>query len=259
MLFVASVLLPALTPVKLLTGQAARRACSATGALCAEAILNANEGRSKAILSNALARDLSNRMGQEAALVVAEDEDDGELIGCCAIEVGKYSPAALTRDRVGQAAEDILSRPLLSSLAVRPGYRRKGLGKRMVREVEAWAKDEGFDEVLLKVERSNGKARNLYRNLGYRIVAVDKEAERPEAGKNGLTFVPTTQVAMRKDLRYPPLDSVAFAAASTAAVIYVSAVYQTPLAEAASLAGAGELAEAARVVLALLPANALSF
>merc|ERR1719484_150747 len=102
---------------------------------------------------------------RDATLLVAEDADN-KVVGSVAIHVSKLTPAALDEQRIGKyKAIDagLDDRPLLSSLAVSPSFRRRGLAKKLCREAEAFAKDLGYDEVLLKVEKTNGKARNLYR------------------------------------------------------------------------------------------------
>lgn len=254
MLLAAGLVSLALAPPQVLTGVEARRACSSAGKLCAQAILAAKEPTETAILANALSRDLSDRLSGNAALVTVEDDEDG-LIGCAAVEVCMLSPAALDMRRLGRGADldyEVCNRPLLSSVAVSPRYRRRGLGKKLCREVEKWAKAEGFDEVLLKVERDNRRARSLYQKLGYRVVALDREAERPEAGPGGVVFVKTTQVAMRKDLKYPPLDSVLSVAALVAVAAYAYLTFPEQLAEAANLAQNGELLDAARLLIGLL-------
>jgi len=108
---------------------------------------------------------------------------------------------------------------------VRRDYRRKGIAKRLCGFAERTARGWGYSEVLLKVEADNRKARNLYRSLGYRVVAVDREAERPEASAVGLQFVPTTQVAMRKDLRLPPADVLALRTALLGGGYYLYTQY----------------------------------
>ena len=72
------------------------------------------------------------------------------------------------------------------------------------------------------MEKDNRKARRLYNKLGYRVVAVDKQAERPIASSGGLKFVSTTQVVMRKDLRFPPVDTVVSACAAALMVLRLS-------------------------------------
>lgn len=237
----------------------AAKLCSPVAALCAENILGATDRTEKAILQTALDRDLRQRVSggkpTGCGLWVVED-DDANVVGSVAIEVCKLNPAALDARRLpGQNPldADVQQRPLLSSLAVSKAFRRRGLAQKLCREAELACKEWGYDEVLLKVEADNGKARKLYRKLGYRVVAVDKKAERPEAGPGGVRYVPTVQVAMRKDLNKPPIDTVLSNAALLAATAYVAATCQSELVEAASLAGGGDVGAAMRVLLALLP------
>ena len=229
--------------------------------LCAEAILAADGRIEKAILSAALARDLRQRVGSQAgsgALWVVED-DECNVVGSVAIEISRLSPAALDEQRLGRNVLEagLADRPLLSSLAVSPAFRRRGLAKSLCREAEALAKSWGYDEVLLKVERDNSRARSLYRKLGYRMVSIDKDAERPEAGPGGIKYVPTVQVAMRKSLRYPPLDSVVVAATAATAAVLLGMRFSDEAAVIAGLVANGRGAAAAErlreIVLSLLP------
>ena len=68
-----------------------------------------------------------------------------------------------------------------------------------------------------------------------------------------MRYVPTVQVAMRKSLRYPPIDSVLSTAALVAAAAYAALTYQAELGAAAALARDGDVAAAVQVLLALLP------
>merc|ERR1711871_1074542 len=107
------------------------------------------------------------------------------------------------------------------------------------------------NEVLLKVERDNARARRLYSKLGYRVVAIDKEAERPIAGPGGLRFVTTTQVAMRKDLRYPPVDSVVtWTLAACAAAYTATTVSAEQFGAVADLLRAGHLSAGLELLIA---------
>lgn len=242
--------------VRTLEGREAVRACTPVSELCAEAILSAETKYEKSILSSALIRDLQQRV-PTGALLLAEDVDGG-IIGSAAITVDKLSPDALDAQRLGNVNmidAGVRKRPLLSSVAVVPRARGRGLGKRLCREAESLAKEWGYDEVLLKVESKNGKARGMYRKLGYRVVSVDKGAERPEAGNAGLEFVPTVQVAMRKSLTSPPVDSVVGYIASLAAAVYATQVPEVQ--QAAGLAQDGSFEEAARLLLTLLPASVI--
>lgn len=247
-------------PVRRAAGREAARLCFPVAELCAEAILAADNNNDKAILTSALERDLRQRVVGKKGGALWVATADNNVVGSVAIEVSKLSPAALDEQRLrGQNPLDagLDDRPLLSSLAVSSSFRRRGLAKKLCREAEAAAKEWGYDEVLLKVERDNAKARNLYRKLGYRVVAVDKAAERPEAGPGGVRYVPTVQIAMRKSLKYPPLDSVLSKVALAAAASYVALTYQGELAEAVGLARDGQLEAAVRILLALLPLDAV--
>jgi hypothetical protein len=108
--------------------------------------------------------------------------------------------------------------------------------------------------MLLKVEQDNAKARKLYRKIGYRVVAVDRGAERPEAGPGGVRYVPTVQVAMRKNLLLPlPIDSLVSLAAAAAAAAYCVTQYGSELSEAAALVAGGQLEAALELLLQIAP------
>jgi len=62
--------------------------------------------------------------------------------------------------------------------------------------------------VLLKVEKGNRRAEGLYYKIGYRKVAVETNGEKPNATSGRLRFMPVTNVVMRKDLKFPPIDTV---------------------------------------------------
>ena len=55
----------------------------------------------------------------------------------------------------------------LASMWVSPRHRRRALGRRLVGEVVAWARAEGFRELRLWVVEGNAPARGLYRRLGF--------------------------------------------------------------------------------------------
>ena len=245
--------------IRRVSGREANSFCYPVAELCAEAICDASERTEKAILSSALERDLRQRLlgKRSSALWIAQDADNN-VVGSCAVEVGNLSPDALDEQRLsrqGSLATNMAARPLLSSLAVDPKFRRRGLAKKLCREAEDLAKDWGYDEVLLKVERDNGKARGLYNKIGYRAVAIDKDAERPVAGPGGVKYVPTVQVAMRKSLRYPPVDTVVSAVGLLAAASYSYMQHSSELAEAAGLVKSGQLEPAAQLLLQLVQSD----
>jgi len=218
--------------------------------LVAESILKPESQTDLAIFAAALQRDIQDRFTQrnrmDNELILAENED-GEVVGVVGIDVQQLSRKALNADRLGRYSEELDDRPLLSSLAVRPDYRRRGIAVSLCKEADKTAKRWGYSEVVLKVEANNSKARNLYRRLGYRVVGTDKEAERPVIS-GGLRFVQTTQVAMRKSLTLPPLDTVATAGAATLAAYYASNTFPAELAQAKELVAAGRVEQLIELV-----------
>lgn len=208
----------------------------------------------QAVLASALRKNLvekfTSRNRADSALLLAED-GAGEVVGACGIEVLALSASAL-EPGVEPFGALRSPTPLLSNLVVSRSARRRGIAKRLCRAAEEVARAEwGYDEVLIKVEQSNSRARSLYRGLGYRVVAVLRDSEKPKAGPGGVTFVPTTLLAMRKDLRYPPADVVAaaVAAAAVAAWLWLNPpLDEEAAAELARLAGQGRVAELAQRV-----------
>lgn len=77
-------------------------------------------------------------------------EDGNTVIGYC----GVFLPAP------GVEA-DILT------VAVLPAYRRKGIAREFIRQMEQWSVDRGACAIMLEVETSNIGAIALYQSLGY--------------------------------------------------------------------------------------------
>lgn len=53
---------------------------------------------------------------------------------------------------------------------VRPKFRRKGIGRALVRAAEAWARDQGCTEMASDTELLNAVSQRAHRALGYRKV-----------------------------------------------------------------------------------------
>jgi len=181
--------------------------------LCAECLFDIDMASEQefALMANEVSRDMlvhfSPRNREANALLVAEEERSGDIVGSVGIELLALSPRAVRGNRVS-AEEDVSMRPLLSNLAVSRQFRRRGIADRLCRGAEQVAREWGSEEVLLKVEKGNRAATRLYNKLGYRAVAEDDNAEKALPSSGGLKFVRTTNIIMRKDLRYPPLDRV---------------------------------------------------
>lgn len=60
-------------------------------------------------------------------------------------------------------------------ICIRPGHQGKGLGLAMASHLIAAAHLRGAKHVILKVKQTNAPAIGLYRRLGFRISALDKD------------------------------------------------------------------------------------
>ena len=82
-------------------------------------------------------------------------EADNQIVGYC----GVFLPAS------GVEA-DVLT------IAVLPDFRRQGIAREFMRQIEEWAKDRGASALMLEVEKSNSAAIGLYKSLGYLLISV---------------------------------------------------------------------------------------
>jgi ribosomal-protein-alanine N-acetyltransferase len=82
-------------------------------------------------------------------------EADNQIVGYC----GVFLPAP------GVEA-DVLT------IAVLPDFRRQGIAREFMRQIEEWAKDRGASASMLEVEKSNSAAIGLYKSLGYLQISV---------------------------------------------------------------------------------------
>ena len=61
----------------------------------------------------------------------------------------------------------------LDDLSVTERYRGRGIGTRLIREAEAYAKERGIGSILFHVEKSNVSAFRLYERLGFAVLRDD--------------------------------------------------------------------------------------
>jgi ribosomal protein S18 acetylase RimI-like enzyme len=87
----------------------------------------------------------------DGCLLLATEGD--ELVGCVALR--------RQRDRICE----------MKRLYVRPGWRRQGIGRRLVAAVIAAARNAGYERVRLDTLDHMEPARELYRALGFRKIA----------------------------------------------------------------------------------------
>jgi ribosomal-protein-alanine N-acetyltransferase len=82
-------------------------------------------------------------------------EANNTIIGYC----GVFLPAPAVE-------ADILT------VAVLPEYRRQGIAKEFMRQIEEWSKERGASAMMLEVEHTNESAIELYKSLGYMKISV---------------------------------------------------------------------------------------
>lgn len=144
-----------------------------------------------------------------SSLIVARDEESGEILGCVGIEMALISKQnkimPKTRENLSQNYD---MRPLLANLAVSPAARKRGLARKLCVASEYMVKNSwGVSELLLLVEEDNQPAVKLYKRLGFKELWKDPEAKAsmavPYQNSVALKTVRVTNVGMRKDLNKP--------------------------------------------------------
>jgi [ribosomal protein S18]-alanine N-acetyltransferase len=58
------------------------------------------------------------------------------------------------------------------TVAVLPEYRRQGIAKEFMRQIEQWSTERQASAMMLEVEESNESAIELYKALGYMKISV---------------------------------------------------------------------------------------
>jgi ribosomal-protein-alanine N-acetyltransferase len=93
--------------------------------------------------------------GMPTTRFISVAEDGNTIVGYC----GVFLP--------GPGIEaDILT------VAVLPAYRRQGIAKEFMRQIEEWAREREASAMMLEVEITNESAITLYQSLGYRKISV---------------------------------------------------------------------------------------
>lgn len=85
----------------------------------------------------------------------------GRTVGFISGELREGSPTFLPK--TWASVDDVF---------VEPDHRNLGMGKALLRSVEAWAKGRGASGVSLQVAAANARARKFYRDLGFREISV---------------------------------------------------------------------------------------
>ncbi len=83
--------------------------------------------------------------------------------------VGRSRPAYVGCLWMGTATDQVsgLRHAHIFLLYVQPEHRRKGLGRSLMHQAEAWAEERGDRQISLQVFEHNAAALSLYQELGY--------------------------------------------------------------------------------------------
>jgi GNAT superfamily N-acetyltransferase len=68
---------------------------------------------------------------------------------------------------VGAGASDVTGTAALTALWVAPAARGRGVGEALVNTVLEWAREAGYEHVMLWVVEGNSAAESLYRRTGF--------------------------------------------------------------------------------------------
>ncbi|HEX9913903.1 MAG TPA: GNAT family N-acetyltransferase [Candidatus Bathyarchaeia archaeon] len=114
-----------------------------------EAMIAANQKHTRESETDWLARNLTNLEKDKHVAVVAEV--DGRVVGSCEV-----TPRPGRMSHVGSLG-----------ISVKDGYREKGIGQEMMRELERQAPRLGLESIYLEVFSTNARAIHVYRKMGY--------------------------------------------------------------------------------------------
>jgi ribosomal protein S18 acetylase RimI-like enzyme len=96
-------------------------------------------------------------------LLVMEDRKSGEMVGQVFIQWNSSD----------SRFADGRSRGYLYALRIKPAFRERGLGTRLIRAAEEELRRRGMNTASIGVEKDNLRARALYERQGYRVIAED--------------------------------------------------------------------------------------
>jgi ribosomal-protein-alanine N-acetyltransferase len=89
---------------------------------------------------------------------------------------GRYFVAEFNKKIIGYIGSWFLGDLIhVTTVAVDPEYRRKGVGEKLMNFIIDMGKNENFKKVVLEVRVSNIVAQKLYEKLGFKIEKIKKE------------------------------------------------------------------------------------
>lgn len=88
----------------------------------------------------------------------------------------RYYVVELDNNIIGYIGSWFLSDIIhITTLAVHPDYRRKGIGEKLMNYILDIGEKEEYKTCVLEVRVSNEKAINLYKKLGFKVDKIKKE------------------------------------------------------------------------------------
>lgn len=91
----------------------------------------------------------------------------------CETAAALYLVAAIGDEIIGYAGTHIvIDESHITNLCIRPGYRRQGYGRTLLRALMDLSQEEGAEAVTLEVRVSNRAALHLYLQMGFTIAGI---------------------------------------------------------------------------------------
>lgn len=69
----------------------------------------------------------------------------------------------------------VLDEGHITTLAVHPKYRKKGIGTKLIEQLLVDAKERGLKKLFLEVRQSNVPAQKIYKKLGFKVIDRRRE------------------------------------------------------------------------------------
>ena len=92
---------------------------------------------------------------ENSCLFVAESGED--IVGYCLVYIEKYPPVIELKEYC-----------LVQDIAITERYRRKGIGKRFLKEAQRWYCEKGIHRVEARVSTYNKAARGFWAEMGFK-------------------------------------------------------------------------------------------
>ncbi|HUV71918.1 MAG TPA: GNAT family N-acetyltransferase [Clostridia bacterium] len=94
--------------------------------------------------------------------VIFVAEEKGDLLGLVHIFIQEVRSVPILRPR---------KLAVIDNLVVKKEFRKKGIGKQLMKEAEAWAKNKKASLIELNVWEFNQKARTFYQKIGFETIS----------------------------------------------------------------------------------------